>query len=262
MFNLRRKKKRKHIGSSDLPYCSLYLVVLYRNKAALASAKYRKPPLPMGNARPKEIILSRARNTRPLMKFLDFPDVYSRWAAAAGTDPTPVFASATTGAKRHRCASQVLRPRAAARSDSSWILSRYNRILHRDEEINALDCGLVEQCARLKPGFFHKWTNKRLIHPEIRFCNHKMHLITIKHKYTRFLFAPSGSWVMLILIPASRHRSSTKTESTIIVSFSQLYPQKVSKCRERISVHLCAPLKRSVCLQDMKSCRQNDDFSK
>lgn len=59
-----------------LPY---YLAILYRNKSALAFAKYRKPPADE-NVCPKGIILNKARplsekKNHPLMKFLDFPDV-------------------------------------------------------------------------------------------------------------------------------------------------------------------------------------------
>lgn len=70
------------------------------------------------------------------MKFLDFPDVIPD-EAQQGPIPQQVFGSATTRARRHPCASQPAHKFSvapAARFGLSWILSRYNRILHPDED--------------------------------------------------------------------------------------------------------------------------------
>lgn len=139
-----------------LPY---YLAILYRNKSALASAKYRKPPADE-NVCPKGIILNKARplsekKKSPANEISGFSRRYSRWGAA-GTDPTPVFGYATTGARRHPCASQpdhkFTVAAAAARFGFSLILSRYNRIFivmrmvslkFHHQEINMLDVSVA-----------------------------------------------------------------------------------------------------------------------
>ena len=98
-----------------LPCYKLSVVILYRDKSALASLQStEKKPSSDWKRLPKRDYSRHSsppffsfffrEKKHPANEISGFSRRYSSWGAA-GTDPTPVFGYATTGARRHPCAS-------------------------------------------------------------------------------------------------------------------------------------------------------------